>query len=143
MLGRTVVRTVKLREITYFFSAAAATVTARGRGFLRLPPGASLVCAWLAGRLRTREINIGHIIKLGDSVYLLFWVKWPLGLLGQGHLWCAGVGEMYVCCRRGVLDSARGRRKNDGYRGCVLAGVKFVPNVGGGGEFKTWGRKGT
>ena len=79
-------------KITYLLPAAAVTVTARCRGFLRLPRGASRLCVWLAGRLRTREINIVQIIKPGDNKYLLSPIKRALGLLGRGHLWCARLG---------------------------------------------------
>src|SRR5205807_7423297 len=79
-------------KITYLLPAAAVTVTARCRGFLRLLRGASRLCVWLTGRLRTREINIVQIIKPGDNKYLLSPIKRALGLLGWGHLWCARLG---------------------------------------------------
>src|SRR5207302_11318851 len=90
-------------KITYLLPAAAVTVTARCRGFLRLPRGASRLCVWLAGRLRTREINIVQIIKPADNKYLLSPIKRALGLLGQGHLWCA---------RLGLREPEKGGKKN-------------------------------
>jgi hypothetical protein len=85
VLGRTVIRTHKLWEFTYPFSAAA-TVTARGRDFLRLPSGASLVFGGLAGRLEDERLTL-VVIKLGDSVDLLRPVSWLLRLLWRAHLW--------------------------------------------------------
>ena len=76
----------------YLLPAAAVTVTARCRGFLRLPRGASRLCVWLAERLRTREINIVQIIKPRDNKYLLSPIKRALRLLGRGLLWCTRLG---------------------------------------------------
>src|SRR5207237_8971236 len=78
--------------IMYLLPAAAVTVRARCTGFRRLPRGASQLSVWLAGRLRTREINIVQIIKPGDNKYLLSPIKRALGLRGPGHLWCARLG---------------------------------------------------
>src|SRR5437588_12884557 len=79
-------------KITYLLPAAVVTVTACCRGFLRLPRGASRLCVWLAGRLRTREINIVQIIKPRDNKYLLSPIKRALRLLGRDHLWCTRLG---------------------------------------------------
>src|SRR5437868_12046698 len=79
-------------KIMYLLPAAAVTVTARCRGFLHLPRGASRLCVWLAVRLRTREINIVQIIKPRDNKYLLSPIKRALRLLGRGHLWCTRLG---------------------------------------------------
>src|SRR5205807_5433199 len=80
-------------KIMYLLPAAAVTVTARCRGFLRLPRGVSRLCVWLAGRLRTREINIVPIIKPRDNKYLLSPIKRALRLLGRGHLWYTRLGS--------------------------------------------------
>ena len=129
MPGCTVVRTDKFGEITYPVLSAAPTVTARCRDFLRLPPEASLVWGWSAERLRFREINIGHIIKLGDSIYLLCPIRWLLRLLWCRHLWCGGVGDVGGCAARGFSIIPGEEKKEEGYRDRLLDG-KMRPRRG-------------
>src|SRR5437899_2476458 len=94
----------------YLLPAATVTVTARCRGFLRLPRGASRLCVWLAGRLKTREINIVQIIKPRDNKYLLSPIKRALRLLGRGHLWFTRLG-LKKCKKDGKKNNPQTEQK--------------------------------